>query len=86
MVKGKQLASDIKSRIISRHETGISYKNICELLIVSKSTIQSVINKCQEFVSTANLPRLENSLSNGPKDVILFKKNPRTMGEHLLKS
>ena len=57
MAKGKQLSSDLKSRIVAKHQAGNSYGNISEQLHVAKSTVQSVINKYKSLGSTANLPR-----------------------------
>ena len=57
MAKGKQLSSDLKSRIVAKHQAGNSYGNISEQLHVAKSTVQSVINKYKSLGSTENLPR-----------------------------
>ena len=50
MVEGKQLSSDIRSLIISKHEAVISYENICEQLnlssyqLIKKNTNNSTAN------------------------------------------
>lgn len=57
MAKRKEMSSDIKNRIVEKHNAGISYNKISEQLHVPKSTIQSVTKKYKEFNSTVNLPR-----------------------------
>ena len=57
MAKGKQLSSDLKSRIVAKYQAGNSYSKISEQLSVAKSTIQSIIKKYKSLGSTDNLPR-----------------------------
>uniref|UniRef100_A0A8C4RJ08 Transposase n=1 Tax=Erpetoichthys calabaricus TaxID=27687 RepID=A0A8C4RJ08_ERPCA len=56
-MKSKALSVDLQDRIISRHISGESSRNISAALEVPMSTVASIIRKWKKFETTRTLPR-----------------------------
>ncbi len=57
IMRSKELPEELRDRIVARHRSGQSYKNISAALKVPKSTVASIILKWKTFGTTRTLPR-----------------------------
>ncbi|XP_060776462.1 uncharacterized protein LOC132885949 [Neoarius graeffei] len=53
----KELSTDLRNRIVSRHRPGEGYRKIAAALQVPKSTVATIIRKWKKFGTTKNPPR-----------------------------
>ncbi len=56
-MKSKELPTELRDRIVSRHRSGGGYKKNSAALKVPKSTVASIILKWEKFGTTRTLPR-----------------------------
>uniref|UniRef100_A0AAQ4RMK4 Transposase Tc1-like domain-containing protein n=1 Tax=Gasterosteus aculeatus aculeatus TaxID=481459 RepID=A0AAQ4RMK4_GASAC len=57
-MKSKELAVDLRDRIVSRHRSGEGYRKISAALKVPMSTVASIIRKRKKVGTTRTLPRV----------------------------
>uniref|UniRef100_A0AAQ4Q2V2 Transposase Tc1-like domain-containing protein n=1 Tax=Gasterosteus aculeatus aculeatus TaxID=481459 RepID=A0AAQ4Q2V2_GASAC len=57
-MKSKELAVDLRDRIVSRHRSGEGYRQISAALKVPMSSVASLIRKWRNFGTTRTLPRV----------------------------
>ena len=56
-MKTKQLAEQVRNKVVEKYRSGLGYKKISETLNIPQSTIKSIVKKWKEYGTTANLPR-----------------------------
>ena len=89
MGKSKELSQDLRNQIVAKHENGIGYRRISQLLNLPVSTIGGIIRKWKQHHSTINRPRTgaPRKISDQGVRRILRRvaKEPRTTRKELQK-
>ncbi|KAJ8261442.1 hypothetical protein COCON_G00171650, partial [Conger conger] len=89
MGKSKELSRDLCNQIVAKHENGIGYRRISQLLNLPVSTIGGIIRKWKQHHSTINRPRTRapRKISDQGVRRILRRvaKEPRTTRKELQK-
>ena len=89
MDTSKELSQDLRNQIVAKHENGIGYRCISQLLNLPVSTIGGIIRKWKQHHSTINRPRTgaPRKISDQGVRRILIRvaKEPRTTRKELQK-
>ncbi|KAJ8364841.1 hypothetical protein SKAU_G00136720 [Synaphobranchus kaupii] len=89
MGKSKELSQDLRNQIVAKHENGIGYRRISQLLNLLVSSIGGIIRKWKQHHSTINRPRTgaPRKISDQGVRRILRRvaKEPRTTRKELQK-
>lgn len=56
-MKTKELTRQVRDKVVEKFKAGLGYKKISQALNISRSTVQSIIQKWKKYGTTANLPR-----------------------------
>ena len=57
IMKTKELTRQVRDKVVEKFKAGLGYKKISQALNISRSTVQSIIQKWKKYGTTANLPR-----------------------------
>ena len=57
IMKTKELTRQFRDKVVEKFKAGLGYKKISQALNISRSTVQSIIQKWKKYGTTANLPR-----------------------------
>lgn len=56
-MKTKELTRQVRDKVLEKFKARLGYKKISQVLNISRSTVQSIIQKWKKYGTTANLPR-----------------------------
>jgi transposase len=57
MLQTKEIAEDLRLRIVDLNKAGKGYKSISKSLMVHQSTVPQIVYKLRKFSTVATLPR-----------------------------
>ena len=56
-MKTKELAKQVKDKVVEKYRSGLGEKKIYRTLTIPRRTIKSIIKQWKEYGTTTNLPR-----------------------------